>query len=330
MQNNEIDILDNINLLSKENLEINKDIFSEKKFENNKNDFDFIEKIENLELIGTKEEKIIEQKEDKKQEIKKAFSFVSGFIYFIKYITTSSVIFAVLLLTTNYSAYMDLAKAYIFSGEMKQTQASIINSVEAAQITDSIKEKQALEVAEIENKSSNSRYSIKSLSTNVVKSDYKLDIDIAPYENRIIIPKIGKNIPLVDVKNKTVSGAKELENIFMEELKKWVVRYPWSAKPGELGNSFIFWHSSNLPWIKWDYNEVFVLLDKLEVWDEIIIFYNQIKYIYKINNKQVISPGQVWILKKESNIQKLSLMTCWPIWTTLNRLIVSWEIVNKN
>jgi hypothetical protein len=32
-----------------------------------------------------------------------------------------------------------------------------------------------------------------------LKSNVNLTVDIMPYENRIIIPKIGKNIPLVDV-----------------------------------------------------------------------------------------------------------------------------------
>jgi hypothetical protein len=45
-----------------------------------------------------------------------------------------------------------------------------------------------------------------------------MQIEIVPYENRIIIPKIGKNIPLVEVKNKTVQSVEELENVFMSEL----------------------------------------------------------------------------------------------------------------
>jgi hypothetical protein len=45
-----------------------------------------------------------------------------------------------------------------------------------------------------------------------------MQIEIVPYENRIIIPKIGKNIPLVEVKNRTVQSVEELENVFMAEL----------------------------------------------------------------------------------------------------------------
>jgi len=47
-----------------------------------------------------------------------------------------------------------------------------------------------------------------------------------------------------------VSSEKELNNIFMNELENGIIRYPGSAKPGENGNSFIFGHSSNFPWIK--------------------------------------------------------------------------------
>jgi hypothetical protein len=55
-----------------------------------------------------------------------------------------------------------------------------------------------------------------------------------------VIPKIGKNIPLLDIKQQTVSGHDELNNIFMKELENGVIRYPGSAKPGQNGNAFIF------------------------------------------------------------------------------------------
>ncbi len=44
--------------------------------------------------------------------------------------------------------------------------------------------------------------------------------NITPYENRIIIPKLGKNIPLVDVDHNLNAKYGEMQDIFMEELKK--------------------------------------------------------------------------------------------------------------
>ena len=154
-----------------------------------------------------------------------------------------------------------------------------------------------------------------------------ISIEIVPYENRVIIPKIGKNIPIVEVKVKTVQNVKELEDIFMEELSYWVVRYPWSSRPWEVWNSFIFWHSSNFPWIKWDYNDVFALLDNVVFWDEIITYYNQKKYIYKVKEKKIIKPGNISVLKRKNTASEITLMTCWPVGTTLNRMIVIWELV---
>jgi hypothetical protein len=51
-------------------------------------------------------------------------------------------------------------------------------------------------------------------------SEINLNLEIVPYENRIIIPKIGKNVPLVDVDARSGLTPENLENIFMKELEK--------------------------------------------------------------------------------------------------------------
>jgi len=262
---------------------------------------------------------------------KKDFKALAIFIGFIKYISTSTLIFTVLLLTANYSAYIDVAKSYLYADEIKKESTSLLNSVEASKITSKLRENKEInkKISEDIIKSKKSKYSIKNLVLETNKKKPKLDIEITPYENRIIIPKITKNIPLLDVKQKSVSWAKELENILMKELEEWVVRYPGSTKPGKDWNTFIFGHSSNYPWIKWNYNDVFANLNKLEKGEEIIVYYEQEKYTYKVKEKKVITPGQTDILKRNKNKDEITLMTCWPLWTTLNRLIVIWEIVKN-
>lgn len=59
----------------------------------------------------------------------------------------------------------------------------------------------------------------------------------------------------------------------MKELENGVIRYPGSGKPGETGNSFVFGHSSNFPWMEGDYNDVFSLLDHVEFDDEVVVYY---------------------------------------------------------
>lgn len=263
-------------------------------------------------------------------KIKKEIKNIVFVIGFMKYIATSTLIFAVLLLTANYSAYIDVAKSYLYADELSQESISLLNSVEASKITSTLSKQKEIDknASEEIRKSKKSKYSIKKLVNETNKKRPKLDIEITPYENRIIIPKIAKNIPLLDIKQKSVGWAKELENIFMKELEDWVVRYPWSTRPGKDWNTFIFGHSSNYPWVKWDYNDVFANLNKLEYQDEVIVYYGQEKYTYKIREKKVITPGQTNILKRNKNKDEITLMTCWPVWTTLNRLIVIWERVD--
>lgn len=114
----------------------------------------------------------------------------------------------------------------------------------------------------------------------------------------------------------------------MEELRGGVVRYPGTALPGETGNVFIFGHSSNYPWVKSDYNDAFALLDTLENGDEITIYYNQKKFTYRVTDRAVVKPGDVKTLESRDHTKKeLSLMTCWPVGTTLERIIIFAELV---
>lgn len=263
------------------------------------------------------ETKVVAQKSFAKKSLE-------WFIFFVKYILTSSLIFSLLLTVTNYSAYLEIAKNFLSPESLKQSSQAMIASINSTNISK----------AEADNTQLTSTASIlddksfHSMEKLVWKnnSDLDINIDIVPYENRVVIPKIGKNIPLVDVENRRVQNVKELEDVFMEELVKGIVRYPGSAKPGEEWNSFIFGHSSNFPWIKWDYNDVFALLNNVVFGDEIIVYYNQKKYIYTVKEKHVVKPGDVAILKRNEWKKEISLMTCWPVWTSVNRMVVIWEL----
>jgi len=266
------------------------------------------------------------------ENIKEKKSNLLNWILFVtKYILTSVFIFWILLVTTNYSAYYNIVKNYVFADDLVVESRWIISSVEASNIKEKFK-KQIKEEKELINNSNSEKtsdFSIRKLVNISNKNDINLNIEITPYENRIVIPKIWKNIPLVDIVNKQIEWEDELNNIFMKELENWVVRYPWSSKPWEDWTTFVFWHSSNFPWIKWDFNDVFALLDNVEFEDEILIYYNQKKYTYKIREKKVITPWDVSVLERNKKKSELTLMTCWPLWTTLNRLIVVWEIVEE-
>ncbi|MDD2870924.1 MAG: sortase, partial [Candidatus Gracilibacteria bacterium] len=62
---------------------------------------------------------------------------------------------------------------------------------------------------------------------------------------------------------------------------------------------------------------------------EIVVYYGQEKYTYKIREKKVITPGDVSVLERNKKKSEITLMTCRPIGTTLNRLIVVGELIEK-
>ncbi len=108
------------------------------------------------------------------------------------------------------------------------------------------------------------------------------------------------------------------------------MRYPGTARPGEVGNAFIFGHSSNYPWVASDYNDVFALLDTLATGDDIIVYYNQKKFIYRITDRATVDPGDTKVLSnRDPKKKEISLMTCWPVGTTLERYIIFGELVKN-
>ncbi len=334
-----VDILWAFEIYQDEDILNNKSNFYEKEeifvIENEKNIFEWEEiKIENSSTQEFTQKNVTELKNNistKAKQTKTKFDyFLSYSTFALKYSFTSVVIFAVLLLGTNYSAYINLAQSYFWDNSKQEWNfvASVnATKIESPEVHKKTKKERLEELSAKDSEVTNQedKYSIKSM---IAKSNSRinLNIDIVPYENRLIIPKLGKNIPLMDVKDSKASSENELNDIFMKELEGWVVRYPWSAQPWKIWNSFIFWHSSNFPWIPWKYNDVFSTLWNLKENDEVIAYYGQKQYTYVIKEKKVISPRDIDILKRDKWKAEITLMTCWPLGTTLNRLILVWEL----
>ena len=259
--------------------------------------------------------------------------------FFIHYIVVSCVVFVVLLFAANFASYSQIIMNYVNPEGLKASSLDISRTMDSGKI-EVFADESMNRVSEEEVKAKEEKLREQLAQENVTIKDaflspkklipntanVALDVEVIPYENRIIIPKLGKNVPLVDVPDYQGVSFDNLEDKFMSELQKGIIRYPGTAKPGEEGNSFIFGHSSNYPWIKGDYNNVFALLDKLTFGDEIIVYYNQQKFVYVIKEKKVVKPGNVSVMKREEGKKELSLMTCWPVGTTLNRLLVFAEL----
>lgn len=132
----------------------------------------------------------------------------------------------------------------------------------------------------------------------------------------IVIPKIGANSRILA--NIDASD----EKIYLAALQKGVAQALGTAFPGESGHIFLFAHSTDYFWNVGLYNAVFYLLNKLEIGDEVDLFYKGQRYVYKVNGTQIVDPSQVDFLTRKTNKELLTLQTCWPPGTTLKRLLV--------
>jgi LPXTG-site transpeptidase (sortase) family protein len=156
------------------------------------------------------------------------------------------------------------------------------------------------------------------------KSFPSLDIKIGPLENRIVIPKIGKNVPIVGVPTDALQKGDwtRLENDIQTALKDGVVHYPGTAQPGQIGNVFITGHSSYYLWDPGKYKDVFVRLHDMDVGDEFTVFWNQNTYHYRIRERKVVAPEETSVLSQPQHERIATLMTCTPIGTAKNRLVL--------
>lgn len=148
-------------------------------------------------------------------------------------------------------------------------------------------------------------------------------LEVGP-EPKIIIPKINLEVPVVyDL------GTIE-EDPIQDALEDGVVHYAASPEPGEKGNSVIVGHSSNNILNSGKYKFAFVLLNRLEQDDVFYIHKDGTRYTYKVFEKKVVAPTDVSVLGPSSRDNTMTLITCDPPGTSINRLIIVGEQISPD
>lgn len=142
-------------------------------------------------------------------------------------------------------------------------------------------------------------------------------------EYGIVIEKINANarvIPSVNPGN---------ERAYLAALQQGVAEALGSTPPGQPGNLYLFSHSTDAPWNIVRFNAVFYLLRELEPGDRVIIFYQNRRYDYVVFDKTIARPDDVSFLTNKYDSPVLTLQTCDPPGTLLNRLIVRARLVSS-
>lgn len=151
---------------------------------------------------------------------------------------------------------------------------------------------------------------------------------IIPPDNRIVIDKIEVNAPVILMDTTTNDGV-------LKWIEQGVGHYPNTALPGQPGNAFLTGHSSFWWWDKGKYKFVFQHLEDLVIGDVITLYYKQQRFDYKVYDIDVIKPNgpqATQVFDQDPYLERpiITLMTCTPVGTSLNRLIVRAEQINPD
>lgn len=108
-----------------------------------------------------------------------------------------------------------------------------------------------------------------------------------------------------------------------EDLSKSMIHYGGTAMPGEYGNGVVFCHST-LPYFfnPKDYTTICSTLSTLENGDGFFIDYDGLRYKYVVEEMLVVKPRDIQILEQRFDDSYLTLVTCVPPGTYLERLVV--------
>lgn len=143
-------------------------------------------------------------------------------------------------------------------------------------------------------------------------------------EPKIVIPKINVEIPVVyDVKSIE-------EKDIQKGLERGVVHYASTPSPGEKGNGVIFGHSSNNIFNKGQYKFAFVLLSRLNAGDTFMLTKDGTRYVYRVYDKRIVKPTDLSVLGSTAKPATVTLITCDPPGTSINRLVVIGEQISPD
>lgn len=152
---------------------------------------------------------------------------------------------------------------------------------------------------------------------------HTIDFNTLPPGNRLIIPDLNINAPLIDTEASGVIDFSK-EN-FDEELTKGVVKYPTTPVPGNKGNTLIFGHTSSEWWKKNEYGVIFRNIPKLKAGQKFYVIWNGKKTAYEMVERKVVRPKEVENYYHEFSDKEesyLTLMGCYPIWTADKRMMI--------
>lgn len=139
--------------------------------------------------------------------------------------------------------------------------------------------------------------------------------------NWIRIPALSLDLPLA------VAPSLADQDI-LRTLQVGIVRYPNGVEPGNPGVLFVSGHSTGEPW-KGRYRFAFLRARQLEPGDVIYLDVDGSRYTYWVTGRHMVNPRSTPFLTSTADRPRLALISCWPLWTTKQRLVVDAEFSGR-
>ncbi len=155
--------------------------------------------------------------------------------------------------------------------------------------------------------------------------DPNTSLSVGP-DPKLIIPKINVDVPVIYDTTPDYDSQ-------MAAMQNGVAYFGIpgaNSKPGQVGNTVLSGHSSNDIIDKGDYKFIFARLDQIDKGDSIYVNYQGKRYTYTVTKKDVVAPTDVQALVYPTTKPVLTLITCTPLGTSLNRLLVTAEQVSPD
>lgn len=130
-------------------------------------------------------------------------------------------------------------------------------------------------------------------------------------ENRLVVPSMLLDVPILEGKGMAV-------------LDKGIWRRPNTSTPDKGGNTVIVGH-------RFTYTNprgTFYDLHRPKVGDEIGVFWEGKRYLYKVTETKVVPASEISV-EGPSDKPRLTLYTCTPLWLPKDRLVVVAEPVEE-
>ncbi|MFA6587870.1 MAG: sortase [Patescibacteria group bacterium] len=130
-----------------------------------------------------------------------------------------------------------------------------------------------------------------------------------PPDNRLVIPKIGVNLPIVEGQNEDIA------------LNRGAWHIPNSSNPKIGGNTVLSAHRFRY---RPPSNLTLYLLDKVQAGDIMIIYWQGKEYDYRVSATKIV-PRSNTDMAEPTQEPRLTVFTCHPLFSTKNRLVVIGE-----